>query len=115
MSNEARYYDALKCIARADSPEYLRDNSERKYGLLFEEAIEMAYDNLKAVAQGAIQGKRKAASPPPLTEATLRPLAESYNGHSGKYVCCCDRCKELLSLLQKVAGDSQGRRRGKRL
>lgn len=52
------YYLALKRIAKYESPEWLRRNSERRYDLSYEEALEMAYDNIRAEAQSAIRGKR---------------------------------------------------------
>jgi hypothetical protein len=60
LSNEQRYFDALREIARAyASPDELRRTSERRYGLDGDEAIEMAYENVKAVAVEAIRGRRR--------------------------------------------------------
>lgn len=60
MSNERRYYDALKRIARDyASPEEIRRTAERQYGLSPEEALEYAYDNLQSEAAAAIKGKRR--------------------------------------------------------
>lgn len=59
IDREALYYDTLKRIASYDSPERLRKRSERDYGLPFEEALEMAYDNIREEARLAIRGKRK--------------------------------------------------------
>lgn len=58
-----RYYDVLWKIARGyDSSERLRKRAERDYGLSPEEAIEMAYDNVRGDAARVIKGKRR---PPP--------------------------------------------------
>ncbi len=56
---EQRYFDALKRIAAYSSPEHLRDHSEKEYGLLFDEALEMAYENVIEEARAVIQGRRR--------------------------------------------------------
>lgn len=58
QNNELVYFSALKRIASYQSPERLRRNAERNYGLPAEEAIEMAYENVLAEAKAAIKGKR---------------------------------------------------------
>jgi hypothetical protein len=55
---ELKLFVALKRIASYDRPEYLRRNSERDYGLPFEEALEYAYENIKQEAKDAIRGIR---------------------------------------------------------
>ena len=58
----ARLYDALRRIASYDSPEKLRRNSWRAYGLDDpSEAIEFAYANVLAEAKAAIRGMRRPA------------------------------------------------------
>ena len=58
----ARLYDALRRIASYDSPEKLRRNSWRAYGLDDpSEAIEFAYENVLAEAKAAIRGMRRPA------------------------------------------------------
>ena len=60
QSNEQRYFDALKRIAKAyDSPERIAATAERKYGLEPAEALEMAYDNIQGEARAAIHGRRR--------------------------------------------------------
>ena len=59
MSNEQRYFDALKIIATAHSFDWLQRNAERKYGVSPNEALEMAHENIVNVAQYAIKGKRR--------------------------------------------------------
>lgn len=59
MSNELLYWIALKAIAKSDSPEWLRKHSEKAYGLSYHEALEMAYENLQALAINATYKKRK--------------------------------------------------------
>lgn len=47
----------LKIIAKEyETPEKLRKDSEKKYGLDFEEAIEMAYENIQNEAKKTIKG-----------------------------------------------------------
>lgn len=60
MSEEQKYYDVLKKIARGyqSAPEVLR-NAENEYGLSPCEALEMAYDNIQVEAENAIRGKRR--------------------------------------------------------
>lgn len=38
--------NTLKIIAKYRSPEWLRKNCEKEYGLEYEEALEMAYENV---------------------------------------------------------------------
>ena len=59
MSNELRFWIALKDIADAYDVEWLRRNSEKKYGLSPEEAIEYAHDNLRQTAKDALKGTRR--------------------------------------------------------
>lgn len=58
-SNEQRYYDALKRISRFHTVDQLRRSAEKQYGLLPEEALEMAYENVIFEAKQAISGKRR--------------------------------------------------------
>ena len=52
-------YDALKVITQYQSPEQLRRASERDYGLNYEEALEMAYENVLSTAKQAIRRMRR--------------------------------------------------------
>lgn len=56
--NERFYLQALKEIASYDSAEWLRRNCEKKYGLSYEEALEMAYDNIRQEAKYAVTARR---------------------------------------------------------
>ena len=58
MTNELRYFTALKKIGSYISPERLRASSEKAYGLTYEEALEMAYENVINEAKEAIYGRR---------------------------------------------------------
>jgi len=58
-NNEVQYFDALKEISRYQSVEHLRKYSERDWGLCFEEALEMAYENVVCRARDAIKRKRR--------------------------------------------------------
>lgn len=73
MSNEASYFDTLKRIASYQSPEKLRRNAIRQYGLTAEEAIEMAYENVIEEARRAVKGKRR---PAPVVPATTRDAGD---------------------------------------
>lgn len=55
---EQRLYWALKRIAAYDTPTRLRRDSEKHWGLGFEEAIEMAYENIQTEARTALMGVR---------------------------------------------------------
>lgn len=58
-TNEAVYFTALRTIAREYmTADELRRKASQEYGLPFEEALEMAYENMQAVAKAAIHGKR---------------------------------------------------------
>ena len=60
MSNEQRYYDALKRISKYDSVERLRRDHWNVWGCEHpEEVIEMAYENVIAEAKVAIRGRRR--------------------------------------------------------
>lgn len=60
MSNEQDYFDVLKRIARNyQTPDELRRSARRDYGLEFDEALEMTYENIQADAARAIKGKRR--------------------------------------------------------
>ena len=59
---QRRMYDALKRIARGyQTPDQLRRNSERQYGLDYAEALEFAYENMQQDARNAIRGLRRPA------------------------------------------------------
>lgn len=65
MTNEQRYYDALRRIARDYmKPDQLKRSAERLYGLPSEEALEMAYENVLADAEIAIRGRRRPGGRP---------------------------------------------------
>lgn len=59
MSNELRYYNALRRILSYQTIARLRKHSERDWGLSFGEALEMAYENVMEDARRALKGKRK--------------------------------------------------------
>lgn len=60
---QRRMYDALKRIARGyQTPDQLRRNSERQYGLDYAEALEFAYENMQQDARTAIRGLRRPAA-----------------------------------------------------
>ncbi len=56
----------LKRIAKEYmTPEQLRKNSEKKFGLEFEECIEMTYENIQCDAKNAIHNVRPIELPKP--------------------------------------------------
>jgi len=58
-SNEQRYYDALTTIARKyQTTDQLRRRAGQ-YGLSHLEELEMAYENIQALANEAIKRKRR--------------------------------------------------------
>lgn len=59
MNREQEYFDALKRIASFQTPEQLRRTSEKQYGLNYEEALEMAYENMLHAAKDAVKGRRR--------------------------------------------------------
>jgi len=60
QSNEQRYYDALKRIAKHyDTAENLLRDGETGYGLSGEETLQYAYENIQGEAACAIRGKRR--------------------------------------------------------
>jgi len=60
-SHELRMFNALKTITRYMSPDKLRREAD-KYGLEYEEALEMAYENVLQTAKDAIKGMRRPAT-----------------------------------------------------
>ena len=58
-TNEQRYFDALKRITTYQSAPHLRQHSDGEYGLPFEEALEMAYENVIEEARAAVKGRRR--------------------------------------------------------
>ncbi len=59
MSTEQKMYDALKRISKYMSPDKMRRQSQKLYGLEPDEAIEMAYENVVQEAKDAIKGVRR--------------------------------------------------------
>jgi hypothetical protein len=54
-----RMYKALKTIAKDyQTPEQLRRNCEKQYGLGYEETLEMSYENIQQLAKDATKGIR---------------------------------------------------------
>lgn len=50
--------DALIEITKYQTPDKLRKDSEKDWGVDFEEAIEMAYENIQGTAKYAVKGIR---------------------------------------------------------
>ncbi len=61
---EMRLYATLRRIAKGyQTPDQLRRRSEKDWGVGYEEALEMAYENLQQEAANAIHGLRLRKSP----------------------------------------------------
>lgn len=59
-NNELAYFNTLRRIAREyQTPDQLRKSAERDFGVSYEEALEMAYENLQSEAERTIKGKRR--------------------------------------------------------
>lgn len=59
-----RLYDALRRISSYQSPDQLRREFKRDFGIESDEAIEMAYENVLAEAKAAIKGMRRPVAKP---------------------------------------------------
>lgn len=53
---EAKLFAALKTIAAYQTPGQLRRGSQRDWGCGYEEALEMAYENIQQTAKNAVKG-----------------------------------------------------------
>lgn len=58
-TREQKLYDALKTITRYHPPRQLRHAAKRHYGIEYEEALEMAYENILAEAKQAVRGMKR--------------------------------------------------------
>ena len=56
---EQRFYAALKEIASYMTTGQLRRESEKRYGLSYEEGVEAAYENVVGTAKWALKGYRR--------------------------------------------------------
>ena len=56
---EERFALALRRICSYMTTDQLRRQSERSYGLEYDEALGMAYDNVRGEAQAALKGYRR--------------------------------------------------------
>jgi hypothetical protein len=54
----AQMYTFLKRIVTYDTPAQMRRNSEKNWGLQFDECIEMAYENIQQEARNGLKGIR---------------------------------------------------------
>ncbi len=60
MSKEQKLYDTLKRIATGyQTTKQLRKDSQGEWGLDYEEALEMAYENIQQDAKSAIKGMKR--------------------------------------------------------
>ena len=68
-----RLYGALATIARYQSTDHLRKHSHRDWGVGYEEALEMAYENVQETARQAIKGVRLPKPTGTITRMGLGP------------------------------------------
>lgn len=54
-----RLYDALKAVAQCDTPDQLKRDSQNEYGVEYDEALEMAYENVRQIARNAVRRMRR--------------------------------------------------------
>ena len=55
-----RMYDALKTIANGyQTPDQLRRNNKDSFGMVYEEVLEMAYENIQSLAKRATRNVRR--------------------------------------------------------
>jgi hypothetical protein len=59
IEREQRLYDALKLITQYETPDQLRRNSHKSWGLGYEEALEYAYENIQSTAKQVLKGMRR--------------------------------------------------------
>jgi hypothetical protein len=71
VDHEERFYQALKEIASYMTTAQLRRDSEKRYGLSYEEGLEGAYENVVGTAKWALKGyrRKRAATKQPLEPA----------------------------------------------
>ncbi len=74
--------EAVKIIANYQTPEELRKNADSEYGLDYEEALEMAYENILNTAKMAV--KRKKAVPNKKTIKKEKPKIRYGIGECGR-------------------------------
>jgi hypothetical protein len=70
-SREERFRLALERIRAYMTPAQLRRSSWRSYGLKYDEALEMAYENVLGEARAALRGVRR--SRPKAPQSVLLP------------------------------------------
>ncbi len=59
VNYEARFHGALRRIVAYMTSDQLRRKAETLYGVSYEEALEMAYDNVRGEAVAALKGYRR--------------------------------------------------------
>ena len=69
---EARFHSALKEIASYMTTGQLRRESEKRYGLPYEEGLEAAYENVVGTAKWALKGYRKPMATPAASREDVR-------------------------------------------
>jgi hypothetical protein len=59
VSAEKEYYEALRFIVKNfQTPTQLKRSCQEDYGLEYEEALELSYENIQAFAKGKLKGKK---------------------------------------------------------
>jgi formylmethanofuran dehydrogenase subunit B len=93
---ERQFCQALERIKAYRSTEWLRKNAEKAYGLSYEEALEMAYENVIEEARNALFGYRKpkAAAKPESVEASTAPEGKLTNARVMVLGAIAEACEE---------------------
>jgi hypothetical protein len=76
VNYEERFCHALRRIKAYMTTAQLRRHSERKYGLSYEEALEMAYENVLGEAQAALRGYRPPSAIDTAVNDQMRDLGD---------------------------------------
>jgi hypothetical protein len=63
LEREQRLFDALKRITRYMKPDELARRCDKLYGLPYDDALEMSYENVMEEARQAIKGLRRPTAP----------------------------------------------------
>ena len=82
MDRISRMYEALRRISKDyQSSEQLRRASEEEWGLSYEEALEMAYENIQNEARMAIKGMRRPNVERKSPKATRKVISSNEPGY----------------------------------
>jgi hypothetical protein len=72
LTHEERFRVALERICAYMTPAQLNREADRRYGLKYVEALEMAYDNVLGEAKAALRGVRRSRKKPPQSVSLVK-------------------------------------------